>query len=324
MTTLVTGATGFVGWHVTRLLSDQGHKPRMMFRRPGRARILADLDGEQVIADLGSEPSLRRAAAGVNAVIHLAGRATFEPYGVIAPTLVEGTRSIARAAADAGAEVFVFASSTFVYPSVEDPIDEDTPTGPRLGYGRAKLEAEQLLERVAQSTGMRVICIRLPHVYGARSIMFDFVRRGFVPFAGDMDAIFSHLHVEDAARALVRAVDTAPSGPLQLSDLNSVQWRDFFSVLHVYQPDLRVFDLPARPIERLLRAIEPLRRHRSPSMVTPDTVRGWRLNQPVDATSTWERLELEPLHETIETGIPASLEASIPAEWRHSLADRRR
>lgn len=324
MTTLVTGATGFIGWHVSHLLSDRGRKPRMMFRRPARTRMLRDLEGEQVIADLGSEPSLRRAVSGVDSVIHLAGRATFEPYHVIAPTLVAGTRSMAEVAAEEGVESFVFASSTFVYPSVEDPIDDGTGTSPQLGYGRAKLEGEQILERIGRSTGMRVTSLRLPHVYGARSVMFDFVRRGFVPFPGDMDALFGHLHVQDAARALVGAVDAEMSGALPLADTRSVRWSEFFSTLRLYQPELRVLDLPAGPIERLLRAIEPLRRHGSPSMITPDTVRGWGLNQPVNATSTWQRLGFTPIHETIETGIPASLEASIPDDWRHSLADRRR
>ena len=324
MTILVTGATGFIGSHVARYLSDMGRAPRMMFRRPRRASMLKDLDGELVIADLDSRPSLRRAVDGVDAVIHLAGRATFEPYEVVAPTLVGGTRAMAEAAADAGVNAFVFASSAFVYPSVHGPITFDTDPHPLTGYGRAKLEAEGILGDISQTSGMRTAYPRLPHVYGAGSILFDYVEGGFVPFAGDMEATYSHLHVDDAVRVLVAAVDAGVEGAVPVGDENPVTWRTFFSTIQTYRPDVRVIDLPEGIIEKLLRLVEPVRRHTRASMITPDTVRGWRLDQAVDSEEAWRRLDIEPRHASIETGIPATLETILPDDWVHSVADRRR
>jgi dihydroflavonol-4-reductase len=324
MTVLVTGATGFIGSRVARLLSHQGRSPRMMFRRPHRAGLLAGLEGRLIIADLTSPPSLRRAVVGVDAIIHLAGRATFEPYEVVAPTLVEGTRSLAAAAAEAGVSRMVFASSALVYPSVDEAITSGTPAGPVVGYGQAKLEAERVLAELASTTGMRVAYPRLPHVYGAGSVLFDFVRRGVVPFPGDMTTRYSHLHVDDAARALVAAVDGELEGSLPIGDRRPVRWEEVFDTIRAYRPGLRVIDLPGTPIERLLRLIEPIRRHRHPSMVTPDAVRAWRLEQAIDSHEAWSTLGIEPLHPTVETGTPATLEEILPPEWRRSPSDRRR
>jgi nucleoside-diphosphate-sugar epimerase len=324
VTTLVTGATGFIGSHVSRLLSDTGRQPRMMFRRRKRAELLSELDGELVIADLGSPPSLRRAAQGAQSVIHLAGRATFEPYSVVAPTLVEGTRAMAEAAVEAGVETFVFSSSALVYPSAKTPIDADTPVDPEIGYGRAKIEAEQILTEIGSSTDMRVVFPRLPHVYGADSILFGYIERGLVPFPGDMDATYSHLHVDDAARALVAAVDGGVEGPLPIADNSPVEWQRFFDTVQVYDPELRVVDLPGAVLERALRLVEPLRRHRRPSMATPDAIHAWLMNQKIDAEQSWKLLGIQPIHESIATGIPAALETTLPEAWRHSLSDRRR
>jgi uronate dehydrogenase len=72
-----------------------------MVRRATRASLLSPLDVEPVHGDLLSAPALRRAVEGVDTIIHLAGRATFEPYERLRPTLVDGTARLAHAAADA-------------------------------------------------------------------------------------------------------------------------------------------------------------------------------------------------------------------------------
>lgn len=79
MRVLVTRATGFIGLEVAAQLAERGLRPRLAVRRTPRAPLLHHLDAELVYADLGAPSTLQRAVAGCDAVIHLAGRAMFEP-----------------------------------------------------------------------------------------------------------------------------------------------------------------------------------------------------------------------------------------------------
>ncbi|MEO7730972.1 MAG: NAD-dependent epimerase/dehydratase family protein, partial [Kofleriaceae bacterium] len=242
---LVTGATGFIGVEVARQLADGGARLRLMIHRPHRAQYVSDYSGDIVIADLRDEASLVRAVAGVDAVIHLAGRATFESYALVQPTIVAGTESLARAAAAAGVTRFVFASSTTVYDGAGGPADEHTPPHPWSGYGRAKLDAERALAAVAATGPLAMGILRLPHVYGARDAMFAMVRRGLLVSPGRGDVPFSHLHVEDAARALIRAAHVAWQGTSPVADDRPASWREFIALIRANVPSLRELRVPA-------------------------------------------------------------------------------
>lgn len=322
---LVTGATGFIGLHVARRLADAGREPRLLFRRPERAALVAPLDAELVSGDLAAPETLDRAVEGVDVVLHLAGRATFERLDRLRPTLVDGTCALAEAAARAGVRSFVFASSTFVHASPDAPIDATTPPAPVIDYGRAKVLAEQGLRAIGERTGMRVANLRLAHVYGPGSLLFEQIRRRRVVFPGHLDRCFSHVHVDDAARALIAAGDVGHDGALPVADRQPTTWATFFEVVRTYQPDVRFLRIPPAPVIAALRLAEPIIRVvRRPTMLSPDTVRGWTFEQRVDSTATWDALDMDPTHASAATGIPASLDAAFPYRYRHPLDDHRR
>ena len=317
---LVTGATGFIGLHVARLLAAARRRPRLMFRRHDRAALIAPLDAELVCADLSSPQSLRRAVAGMDAVIHLAARATFERYAELEPTVVTGTQALATEAAAAGVRTIVFGSSSFTYGHHADPITSQTPTDPVIDYGRAKCEAERALMAVAARSGMRLAVLRLPHVYGPESLLFSHARRGRVLFAGAFDQVFSHLHVTDAARALVAAADGAWTGAAPIADRQPVSWRTFFAVLTTYQPTLRIVRIPPALGLFALHLLGPLARVRGrPSLLAPDTVVGWSLRQAIDNEAVWHELGLARRYARVHDGIPATLDDVVPYRWRHPL-----
>lgn len=321
MRVLLTGATGFIGLEVARQLVAAGVRPRVMVRRPSRAPLVTSLDVEVVHGDMLSPPSLARAVEGVQAVIHLAGRASFEPYEVVRPTIVDGTTGLAELAAEAGVERFVFGSSLFVYDGSE-PVTAATAARPRLDYGRAKLEAEAALDRIAAASGLRVASLRLPHVYGPQSLLFGLARRRLIVMPGSGENHFAHLHVEDAARCLIAAACRGWTGTAPVADQSSVTWNDFFAILQTYAPNIRVVRVPARAAAGAAAVTGAVLRRLGPTLVTAETVHGWNLELPVETDAVWSALDLRPNHPTVLDGIPAVLDSSVAFRWRTPAFDR--
>ncbi|MGF1598060.1 MAG: NAD-dependent epimerase/dehydratase family protein [Acidimicrobiales bacterium] len=320
MRILLTGATGFIGLEVARQLAAAGVETRVMVRRISRAPLLASLDVQPVHGDVLSPASLARAVKGADAVIHLAGRASFESYDLVRPTIVEGTTNLAEIAAEAGVERFVFASSLFVYDGAET-ITSSTVANPSLDYGRAKLEAEAALARVTAESGLRTACVRLPHVYGSHSLLFGLARRRLVVMPGSGRNTFAQLHVEDAARCLIEAACQGWTGTAPVADQLNVTWNEFFDVLTTYAPRIRVVHVPARLAAGAAASASPLLRRLGPTLVTGQTVRGWNLDLPVAAAELWSALDLQPRYPTVLEGIPAALDSSVAFSWRHPIFD---
>ncbi len=323
-TILVTGATGFLGYEVARLLAQQGARPRLMVRRPERGRLLAPLDAEIVHGNLLSPESLDRAVAGVDAVIHLGARATFERVSRLRPTIVDGSAALMRAARRAGVRRFVFASSLLVYGGQRAPIDASTPVDPRIGYGQAKVEAERELAREAGDE-VALACLRLPHVYGARSFLFEQLKSRFVPAPGDGTNVYSHLHVSDAAELMVEVAAQGWTGASPVADESPASWNVFFGVLAMHYPSLRRLRIPGALALAGAGLLEAAMSWRSqPTLFTSDTVRGWLLDLPVKPGLVWSDLGRSPRHASIDTGIPASLDEAVSYRWLHPMADRAR
>ena len=82
---LVTGATGFIGSHVARLLAERGDELRLGVERDSPELALADLDAERVRLELRDRRSVRRAIGGVERVFHCAGVTSVRPEDARAP-----------------------------------------------------------------------------------------------------------------------------------------------------------------------------------------------------------------------------------------------
>jgi dihydroflavonol-4-reductase len=159
--TLVTGASGFVGWHVARLLLERGHRVRALVRANS---VVPEIEVERVTGDLRDAASLARAAEGCGLVFHVAAdyrlwsKHPEELYG----SNVDGTRSMIDAARSAGAERFIYTSTVgcigVPHDAVGDetqPVSVDEMAG---AYKRSKFLAEQVALDAAR-TGFPVVIV---------------------------------------------------------------------------------------------------------------------------------------------------------------------
>jgi nucleoside-diphosphate-sugar epimerase len=311
MRLLVTGASGFIGHEVARQLSAKGYRPRLMIREPGDDCEICHFDADIVLADLRVHPSLRQVVHGVDGIIHLGARATFESYHVLKPSILDGSIALMQAAIETGVKCFVYSSSLLVYGSGNALVNADTPVSPVLDYGRIKVEAEKQLAAMASAAGMPFAALRLPHVYGARDLYFSQLRAGKLILPGLGNNAYTHLHVEDAAAALIACAEQAFTGILPVGDQRPSTWATFLKIVRPYFPHARVIALPQWIALLATALLTPFRKIRSnPGLETPGAVRTYNFNLAVDPNLLWNDLNLAPRYPTIDEGIPAAVALS--------------
>jgi dihydroflavonol-4-reductase len=144
---LVTGASGFLGWHVARLLVERGYTVRALCRPSSQIR---ELDVERVVGDLRDAPSIEHAVAGCSLVFHIAAdyRLWSKDPAELYQSNVEGTRHILDAAKRAHVERVVYTSTVGCIGIPKDAFgDETTPVDSNEMTGHYKLSkwrAEQI------------------------------------------------------------------------------------------------------------------------------------------------------------------------------------
>ncbi len=229
----VTGATGFVGSRVVPRLLAAGHEVRALVRDPSRASL--DPGVEVLPGDIRDPAAARAATSGAAAVIHLAALLGGGSRRDHIATSGEGARTVAQAAAEAGAERFVLMSSMAVYRDLFGRHDESAPVGPMYPYAIGKLAGERAVQDVARAKGLRYLLLRPPSIYGEGARRTDWTRtlakmlgRSRVlplPLGGDFD--FSMVHVDTLAAACVAALETgARDCALNVADARPVRVRD--------------------------------------------------------------------------------------------------
>jgi nucleoside-diphosphate-sugar epimerase len=211
---LVTGAGGFVGGPLCEELLHRGYQVRAAVRAPGR--FSAGMEAVAVGA-IDGNTDWNGALSGVDVIIHLAARVhvmkdkATDPLAEFFRVNLHGTENLARQAARAGVKRLVYVSSVKV--NGESTVGTQSYTesdraDPQDPYGVSKWRAEQALRHIAQETGLEVVIVRPPLVYGPGvkgnfiSLMAAIDRGMPLPLAGANNAR-SLVYVGNLADALV-------------------------------------------------------------------------------------------------------------------------
>ncbi len=246
MTTLVTGATGFVGWHVARLLIERGRHVRVLVRPTSQLRALGNLDVERMAGDLRDRESLSRALEGVTEVFHVAAdyRLWSRNPAELYESNVVGTRNLMQACRGAGVERFIYTSSvaTMAVP-LTVPLDGRLPdettqatVDQMIGhYKRSKFMAEQeVLEAAAGGFPAVVVNPTTPVGPGdwkptpTGKIIVDFLN-GLMP--AYVDTGFNVVGVEDVAEGHWLAANNAQLGQRYILGDRNMTLNEFLQVV---------------------------------------------------------------------------------------------
>lgn len=210
---LITGASGFVGYHLVTAAIDAGFEVYAGVRKSSNIQHLLSLPVRFAYPDFGDVDALKKDIERnqYDYIIHAAGitkAATQEAYDYVNAGYAY---NLAAAAAALPVKRFVFISSlAAIGPtgySNKAPIDESYLPRPLTGYGRSKLLAE---EKLLSLKGLPLVILRPTAVYGPRErdifIMFKTLRRGLEPYIGRKPQYLSFVYVKDLADVTIRAL----------------------------------------------------------------------------------------------------------------------
>jgi nucleoside-diphosphate-sugar epimerase len=218
MAILITGANGFVGRFLCHELNQKGYLIRAAVRSlNNRLKNFEEIE----VGSIDSTTNWTSALKNIDVVIHLAARVhvmqdnAVNPLEAFRKVNVEGTKCLALAAAKSGVKRFIFLSTVKVNgekTSKNKPLTEDAPPAPKDDYGLSKHEAERILLEISKDTGMEIVIIRPPLVYGEgvkanfASMLRAVRNRVPMPF-GNVKNLRSFVYVGNLISLIVRCVD---------------------------------------------------------------------------------------------------------------------
>ena len=223
MLAFVTGATGFLGSHVARVLADNGADMRLLVRSSSNPRNIEGLRADRALGDLRDPASLEKAMAGCDVVFHVAAdyRLWVRDPNEMYRSNVEGTRAILEAARKNGVRRVVYTSSvaTIGFTRNGYPANEDSPVllADMIGhYKRSKFMAEQLALEAGRS-GLQVMVVNPTTPVGDQDvkptptgrIVVDFLKRKFPAY---VETGLNLVDVRECARGHVTALEKGKSG----------------------------------------------------------------------------------------------------------------
>jgi dihydroflavonol-4-reductase len=251
---LVTGGGGFIGSVVVRQLVQDGRAVRCLLRPASEISRIAGLRFERADGDVRDPDAVRRAALDCAAIVHLAGIVNWSRMRDpdLEEVFVRGTENILAAARSDGARV-VYVSSSLTLgrsptPRIADETCLDDPSLEGLRYAEAKRTAEKLC-LAAAAEGLDVVIVNPSEVYGPHDLalttagnLVDFAKS---PLVLVCDGGTGVVHVEDAARGIIAALDRGRLGHRYVLSAENLSIRELAHiVIELSGQHKRIITLP--------------------------------------------------------------------------------
>lgn len=246
-TVLITGATGFVGRALSARMAGGPWRPRAAIRSSLQADLLPSGVEAVTIGSIGPTTDWQAALDGVDTVIHLAAAVPKpgggDEDGMLDDVNVTGSRRLAKAAATRGVRRLVFLSSIEVNgtSSKGEPFTEADEPNPQTPYGRSKLKAERELLQISRETGLEVVIIRPPLIYGPgklgnlMSFIMSLINRGVPLPLASITNQRSFIYIENLLDAIISCCssETAAGHVFLVSDGQSISTPELIRMIAV-------------------------------------------------------------------------------------------
>ncbi len=224
MRLFISGATGILGRRVVKLLTAGGHQVVGLSRSQANTDWLTRHGAEARLGDLFNQAQICDLSADCNAILHLAtaiptrSRTTLADWRTNDRIRREGTRVMVEAALRNRCELYIQQSVTFIYGNRNgDWVDETTPLpAQQAGVLQSAVDMEQIIHRAITGQDLPAIILRLGTFYSHDSAqtqtMFAMTRKRMFPIMGDGAVYWNVINVDDAARAVLKTIETYPNG----------------------------------------------------------------------------------------------------------------
>ncbi|MDA2921012.1 NAD(P)-dependent oxidoreductase [Desulfobacterota bacterium AH_259_B03_O07] len=237
MKVFIAGATGVLGRRIIKLLISRGQSVVGLVRSERGEQIVKSIGGESRSTELFDSDALAKAGEGCDVVIHAATsipvkvRTSQRDWEMNDRIRREGTKALTTCAGEIGARQFILQSVVWVArPSDDSFFNEDSPTNPDPVVQSA-LDAENIAQDAADRFGFNTSILRCGWFYcsdAANTRQFgEGLTKRMMPMIGSGDAIWSILHVDDAASAFVTTFESSKEGIWHVIDDQPVTVREF-------------------------------------------------------------------------------------------------
>jgi dihydroflavonol-4-reductase len=285
MKVLVTGATGFVGFHVVRKLLEAGRSVRILRRQSSSTKMIEGLSVETVLGDVTDRNSVFKAAEGCEAVFHVAGHVSFwrGAREIQNRINIDGTRNVVESCLAHKVKRLVHTSSIAAIGHATDGQlgDETIPYNwwpLRLNYNNSKFLAEEEVRRGIER-GLDAVIVNPSIVFGAGDLNLNAGAMVFQAARGRLKIYPKGggctCSVEDVAEGHILAFEKGRTGERYILGGENYAWKDLFRIICevVGQPPPRI-PLPTAAMKAFGFFSDALSRitHKEPA-VTPETAR---------------------------------------------------